>query len=162
MSRRDRYSRRRIGPVTNASTPKWRANVDWVDARVPVQQHSRSGSVRLARRADPVEFDDVAQVAVAESFADVVGPLLELRRVDLHGRAAEATRQVVVVGRRRRSVDRDSRRDRSSRRRRRRICDEFLELGVDGREGDLAAVALDEGVEVLGAHETLDLARGPR
>ena len=41
------------------------------------------------------------------------------------------------------------------------IEDEFLQLGVDGREGDMAAVALDQRVEILSADEALHLAENP-
>jgi hypothetical protein len=51
----------------------------------------------VARRADPVEFNDVMELSEAETFADVVGPLLEFGCVDFDGRAAEPTRQVVVM-----------------------------------------------------------------
>ena len=38
---------------------------------------------------------------------------------------------------------------------------EFLELGVHGRECDVATIALDEGVKFLGTHETGNLAQDP-
>ncbi len=102
----------------------------------------------------------MTQVPVVETFGDLAGPLLELGGVDLHRGAAQATRQVVVV----------------------RIVDaspiegltpvghdhvdlagvgEFLQLAVDGRQGDLTPVTGDESVQVLGADESLDPFEGP-
>jgi hypothetical protein len=114
----------------------------------------------VARRADPVEFNDVTNLSETESFADVVRPRLEFRRVDFDGRAAEPTREVVMVGFDdttpvetlapigHHDVDLS-------------VLEEFLELRVDGRERDVAAVAPDEGVQFLGADESLDLAQNP-
>jgi hypothetical protein len=112
----------------------------------------------LARRADPIEFNDVTKVPEAESITNVVGPLLEFGGVDFNGRAAQSTRKVVVV----RFDDAASIQalaaighydvDVT-------VLHEFLELGVDGRQGDVTTVALDEGVKSLGADETGNLAQ---
>lgn len=100
----------------------------------------------------------MTEFSKAESLADVVGPLLEFRCVDLDGRAAEATRQVVVVGFHdataiqtlaavgHHDVDLAE-------------MDQFLELGIDGRERNTTAVALNEGVKVLSTDETRYLAQ---
>jgi zinc/manganese transport system substrate-binding protein len=96
----------------------------------------------------------VAQVVVVEAFPDFASPLLQLRGVDLDRRPATSTGQMVVVG-----VDdapaiegltaighHDV--DLAAR-------NQSLQLGVDRGERDLAAVSHDEGVKVLGTHETL-------
>ena len=89
-----------------------------------------------------------------------MGPLFELGSVDLDGRATETARQVVVVGFHdaapvetltaigHHDVDVA-------------VVDQFLELGVDGGEGDVAAFALNERVQVLGTDEARDLAQDP-
>jgi zinc/manganese transport system substrate-binding protein len=96
----------------------------------------------------------------AESFADVLGPLLEIRCVNFDGRAAEPTRQVVVVGFHHappvETLAAIGHNDVNV-----ADLDEFLELGVDGRQSDVAALALDEGVEFLGTDESRDLAQNP-
>ncbi len=97
----------------------------------------------------------MTQVGEAILLANVVSPGFEFRRVDFHGGPARPTRQVVVM-----HVD-----DASAIERLAPIGHdevhfaafrELLELRVDRRERDLAAIFDDEGVEVLGTHEALD------
>jgi hypothetical protein len=52
----------------------------------------------LARRADPVEFEDVTKVPVAVAFGELARPGLKIGRVHFDGRPASATGQVVMVG----------------------------------------------------------------
>jgi hypothetical protein len=99
----------------------------------------------LARRTDSVEFQYVAQVTESIASPDVVSPLLKLGCVDFDRGAAVATREMVVVEFyvaasveafstiRHHDVDLAA-------------FDQFLQLGVDGRECNLLAVARDETV----------------
>lgn len=114
----------------------------------------------MARWADSVEFDDVANLSEAEAFTDVVRPLLEFGSVDFDGGATDATREVVVVGfddaatvQAFAAIGHDDV-DVAD-------LDEFLELRIDGREGDVTALALDQRVKVLGTDETGDPAQDP-
>jgi hypothetical protein len=87
----------------------------------------------------------VTQVPEFETFADVVGPTFEVRRVDLDGRAALSTRKVMVV-----RFDDAAPVETLTAISHDHVdvakLDQLLELGVDGRERDAAAVALDEGM----------------
>jgi len=98
--------------------------------------------------------------AIAERLSDVVSPFFELGRVNLDGRAAEATRQVVVVGFHdaapveafaaigHDNVDLT-------------VVDELLELGVHGGQRDVAALTLNQCVEVLSTDEPWHPAQNP-
>ena len=97
---------------------------------------------------------------IAERLSDVVRPFFEFGSINLDGRAAEATRQVVVVrfhdaapveafaaiGHD--NVDLT-------------VLDELLELRVHGGQRDMAALMLDQRVEVLSTDETRHLAQNP-
>jgi len=94
------------------------------------------------------------KVVVAVARADLVRPIFEFGSVDLDRGAARATRQVMMM-----LVD-----DATSIERLSSIGHdevnllaghEFLQQRVHGREGDLAAVAHDQGVELLGTDEAL-------
>ena len=99
----------------------------------------------------------MAKVAVAKALADVVRPLFEFRGVDLDRGATTATREVVVV----RVNDATSIEtlpavghddvDLT-------VLDQLFELRVDRRECDSPAVSFDERMELLCAHEALQLA----
>jgi zinc/manganese transport system substrate-binding protein len=102
----------------------------------------------------------VAQVVVAESLGDAVGPALEFGRVDLDGRPATSTREMVVVRvhdaapvEALTAVGHDDV-DLAG-------GDQPLKLGVDRRERCLAAVSPYEGVQFLGADEPLHPAEDP-
>jgi zinc/manganese transport system substrate-binding protein len=102
----------------------------------------------------------VAQVVVVESLSDVVGPAFELGCVDLDGRSATSTRQVVVVRvhdatpiQALTAVGHDDV-DLAG-------GDQPLKLGVDRRERCLATVSSYEGVQFLGADEPLHSAEDP-
>jgi hypothetical protein len=85
----------------------------------------------------------VTQVAVPETFANVVHPAFEFRGVDLYGRAAGTTGQVVVV-----RIVYAASIERLSPIRHHYVdhvgVGEFLELAVHGGEGHFAAVTHDE------------------
>jgi len=97
------------------------------------------------------------KVAVAVARADLVGPIFEFGGVDFDRGAARATRQVMMMLvndatsiERLASIGHDE-------------VDlfaghEFLQQRVHGRQGNLAAVANDQGVELLGADEALHTA----
>ncbi len=95
----------------------------------------------------------MSQVDVAELVADLVAPSLEVGGVNLDGCATLATRQVVMV-----RVDHTASIEALTPVRHDdvhvTVRDELLQLGVDGGERDMAAVALDERVKVLGADES--------
>lgn len=102
----------------------------------------------------------MANVAVAELLCDRVRPALELGRVDLDDGPADPTGQVVVV-----RVD-----DAPAVKSLAPVghdhvdvagLDESLQLGVDGGEGDLAAILHNESVQILGAHEASNPAQNP-
>jgi zinc/manganese transport system substrate-binding protein len=101
----------------------------------------------------------VTQFAESIACPNVVRPLLEVGGVDFDGRAAVTAREMVMV-----DIDvaapvkafatiRHDDVDFSA-------IDEFLELGVDGRERNLLALSRDEPVQVLSAHESLDAIEG--
>jgi hypothetical protein len=98
----------------------------------------------------------VTQVAVTKTFADVVCPLLKFGGVDFNGRAAHATREVMVV----RLNDATSietfaavgHHDVDF-----AVLDQLLQLRIDGRQGYSSAFTFDERVELLGAHEALQM-----
>lgn len=96
----------------------------------------------------------MAKLAVSELLGDGVGPALEFGRVHLNNGATDPTGQMVVM-----CVD-----DATSIQALAALAhhhvhlacfDQSLQLGVDGREGDLTATFHDEGVQVLGADELL-------
>jgi hypothetical protein len=101
----------------------------------------------------------MSNVDVVKTFGDGARPVFQLGGIHLDGCAAHATRKVVVVrvvhappverlaavGHN--DVDLVS-------------IGEFLQLAVDGRESDLAAVAHNYFVQVLGADEALDSFQG--
>jgi hypothetical protein len=99
----------------------------------------------------------VAKFAIPKSFTNVMGPLLEFGRVDFNGRAAQATREVMMVRLNHATSvetfpaighhDVDV-----------AVLDQLLQLRVDRRQRDSPTVSLDERVEFLGAHEALQLA----
>ena len=94
------------------------------------------------------------KVAVAVARADLVGPIFEFGGVNLDRGAARATRQVMMMLvndatsiERLTSIGHDE-------------VDllaghEFLQQRVNGRQGNLAAVVPNQGVELLGTHEAL-------
>lgn len=97
----------------------------------------------------------MAQVVVAVALGDLVGPLFELRRVDLDGGPAVAAGQVVVM-----RVDDASTKEAltavSHDDVHLTVGDQFLQLRVDRRQGGATPVAHYEGVEFLGADEALN------
>ena len=102
----------------------------------------------------------MAQVAVTEALADLVGPLFEFGCVDFDGRPAVPTGQVVVVG-----VDHAASVETLSAVGHDDVDlatgDESFQLGVDRRERDLTTVTHDERVQVLGTDEALDPTQHP-
>ena len=102
----------------------------------------------------------MTDLSETESLTDVVRPFLEFGGVNFDGGSAASTRQVVVMG-----VD-----DAAPVQTLAAIAHEdvnfavlgqFLELRIDGREGDMAALALDQVVKVLGTDEGGHLAQDP-
>ena len=97
----------------------------------------------------------MAHVLVAVASRDVARPRLELGRVHFDYRAAVATGQMVMVG-----VDDAAAKEAFATVGHDHVdlaaLDEFLQLRVDRRECDAAAVANDESVEFLGTDESLD------
>lgn len=102
----------------------------------------------------------MAKVPEPEVMPNVVRPLLEFWRIDLDGGTALATRKMVMV-----RFD-----DASAVETFAAVSHDdvdvaaggqFLQLRVDGCQGNMAAVTLDQRVEVLGTHEALDLAQHP-
>lgn len=96
----------------------------------------------------------MVQIAVAVLGTDLVRPLLELGRVYLDRGAALATGEMVVV-----AVDYTATVEGLTTVGHHHVDvvtgDQPLELGVDRGQGNLTAVAHDEGVEFLGADESL-------
>jgi len=95
------------------------------------------------------------QVLVAVAAGDIARPLLEFGRVHFDDRPATATGQMVMV-----RVDNAPTKEALAAVGHDHVdlaaLDQFLQLGVDRRESDTTAVAHDESVEFLGAHESLD------
>jgi hypothetical protein len=114
-----------------------------------------SALAQLARRADSVEFQYVAQFAESIASPDVVGPLLKFGGVDFDDGAAVATREMVMVNFHVTATveafatighdDVDL-----------AAFDEFLQLGVDSGQRNLLTLASDTSVQVLGAHKSLN------
>ncbi len=99
----------------------------------------------------------MVKVPVPEMIPNLVRPLLEFGRVNLYGGAALATRKMMMVRFNDASsvetfaaIGHDDVDVAAS--------GQFLQLRVHGGQGNMAPVTLDQRVEVLGAHEALDLA----
>ena len=94
------------------------------------------------------------KVAVTVALTDLAGPFFEFGGIDLDRGAARATRQVMMM-----LVDHAAPIERLAAIGHHEINflagHQLLQQGVNGREGDLATVTHDQGVELLGTDETL-------
>jgi zinc/manganese transport system substrate-binding protein len=108
----------------------------------------------VARGAESVEFEHVANVTKVMPIANVVGPLFQFGRVHLNSGAANATGQMVMVHvdvtaaiKALASIGHDDV-DLTT-------FDELFELGVDSGERNLLALAGYKSVQFLGTDKTL-------
>ena len=114
----------------------------------------RAGDGGSAVPAGAEDLQGVADLGVAVRRGDRAGPLLHRRTLDLHGRAAGAADQVVVVGGAAPAVDAlaglgAQRVDLAG-------VGEGLQGPVDRRQTDLLAALAEQGVDVLGAAEVVE------